>query len=169
MVQNLLTRSDAQGFNEIFAGVAAEYSGVTPIQVTSSNLILGRIDPASVVQAGGPSFLSYPMFVLSPAKSDAIGNVAMKITPSTFSGVVGVSLDAFIKFPGGGIIPDGNALGCAFEDTIVSMLNEASAYSLYTGGLIYNNEVSVDFGKMEWATNCWTQCVMSTIVFRLVA
>lgn len=157
------------GFNARHPAIAQEY-GVEPIKfsaVTSpANLFFGRFDLAQLQRAYKPDL--FPLGVLSVFGSDAIGRQAMRVTPSTFSGSVVLTLDVYLAH-NNEVPPDGEAQFFALEDAMVQAFNSEENYQLVPGGVAYNNEIKADQGKMDYDGTRWIQLVSFAMMFNRVA
>lgn len=154
-------------FNPNHAIAAATY-GVAPMVLsTTSNpatLMLGRFKFASLVKACMAGQFGFPIVILSIANDDMVGRGAMRVTPSTYSGPIFISIDFWVEHPER-IPGDGDAIYCAIEDALMSTFNSPDSYGLMPQGLTYNNEIRVDNGEMEFDGTRWLQLISAFMVF----
>lgn len=155
------------GFNGLIQQTATTY-GVQDFQLstqsTPPSLWLGRYDLPTLIRAGA----SWPAAVVSTVKVDSRGKLAMRVTPSTYSGPVLISVDFYMVYPSGNFPPDGEAYFSAVEDAMISTFDDAQTYGLLPSGLTYNNEIVVSQGKMEWTENTWIQQIACGLDFYLI-
>lgn len=171
-VQNRLLDTST-GFNALIDLTAVTYS-VQAFQLSVSSqppsLYTGRYDAPTIQTAmGNASSLNYPLAILSVSKLDAIGKQAMRVTPSTFSGQVIVSVDFYVTYPFGSIPPDGEAMFFAVTDALAGAMDARGSFNAVPPGLIYNNEISAEQGVLTWDTSRWLQFIPCGIAFHVVA
>jgi hypothetical protein len=159
------------GFNYLIGLTAAAYK-VTPFQLSISStpptLYLGRYDyPSISLSMGGR--INFPFAVLSTAKSDSMLSQTMRVTPSTFSGDVPISVDFYITYPYGSLPPSGEAMYHAVEDAFIGTFNTPGAYGAFPSGVVYNNLVIVEQGNMGYEENRWVQLIPCALMFERVA
>lgn len=145
---------DIDGFNANIV-VASAFYGVPSFQLSATNLFLGRLDVASIRLAGSVS--DPPLVILSVAKSDSTGKLALKVTPSVFSGAVIVSIDFYTGFGCSQVPPDGEANFFAQESALTQSLNGYGTYASKPGEVGYNNEILSEQGLLIWGSAGWTQ------------
>lgn len=160
------------GFNALINTTAATY-GVAPFQLSESGaqtglLYEGTFNIPALMQAGAP--VVFPCAVLSTAKSNAAGNQAMRVTPSTFSGQVILSLDFYVKYDTGGV-PLGESMYHAVEDAVIATFNDPDYYipNPPPPGVTYNNEIAVEQDVMGYSGTYWLQMIPCTLFFYRVA
>lgn len=161
----------AEGFNFFITQAAPSY-GVQPFQLSIQSspptLWLGRYDLSTLVRQVSAAQL--PCAILSVAKDDSRGKLALRATPSTFAGTVLVSVDFHIGYPEGAPPPDGEAMFHAVEDAMVNTFNTPTSYGFIPGGVGYNNELIVSQGNMELTnSNGWVQQISFGMDFFLIA
>ncbi len=128
------------------------------------NLFLGRYRHADIATAyAGRDY--FPYAVLSVANSDMLAKNGMKVTPSTFSGVIPISLDFVISVQDGSVPLDGEANYHAVEDAMYNTFNTPTSFGLMPPGVGYNNELKVEQGVMEYDTSRWLQLIACTMMF----
>ncbi len=151
------------GFNSNIQAACDLYGYEEDLTLSVSNLLLGRIAITNVIRSTSPN--PYPFAVLSIMKSDAMSKLAMKVTPSTFSGAVVLSLDFNIIYRNGKVPVDGESGFFALETAIASCLNSQETYTLMPMGLTYDNELLSEQGPLEWDGTKWTQLNAFAAVF----
>lgn len=161
------------GFNG-YINLTAETYNVRPFRLATTgpgqSLFLGRFTMADVQKAvGSGSTFSFPTAVLSIAKGDSAGQQALRVTPSIFSGQVIVSLDFYISYDLGSLPEDANAMFCAVFDALAMALCERASYNVVPPGLGFNNEITIEQGRMEWDGTRWIQFIPVAIFFNVVA
>ena len=162
----------SSGFNYQITQTAPIY-GVDSFQIsdqcTPPSLYLGRYDYPTLKQAMGVNF-STPCAVLSVSKADNSARQNLRVTPSTFSGQIIVSIDFYVVVgPQGNLPPDGEAMFTAVSEALVNTFNTPTSYGLMPPGSTYNNEVMVEQGGMEWQGDRWIQWIPCGLFFYQVS
>ena len=162
------------GFNYIFPITAGIYGveAFTLSKDSPANLFTGNYDYPSLRMAYNDSD-PFPCAVVSIGESNAAGKTAMRITPSTFSGMIAISTDFYVKYPDGSVPPDGDAMVCAIEDAYYGALNGningIPAYSaINQNGLMTNNEAQMRASKLTFNQVRWEQVIFFTSFFNRV-
>lgn len=173
-VKSRLLDAANNGFNQLILDSSVTYD-VPSFQlsdgggddcVSGVNLFIGRFELASLQRAGAGK--NFPLAILSIAKDDAIQRANLQVTPSTYSGMIIVSLDFWVEYPGSNVPLNGEARFHAIEDALISTFDSPATFSMVSQGIAYNNEISIDQGKME-LLNDWLQFIGCTLIFRLTA
>lgn len=163
---------NTSGFNALIEQTATTYA-VQPftlsIQSAPPSLYLGRYTPEDIQKSvGGASSMNFPLAILSIVNANSIGKQAMRVTPSTFSGSVPMSLDFYVAYPMSSLPPDGNAMFCAVMDAVTGALCGPGAMGTVPAGLAFNNEVLVEQGNMSWDGSRWIQAIPCAINFNVI-
>ncbi len=156
------------GFNYQITQTAAAY-GVVPFtlsdQSTPPSLVMGRYDYPGLTKIFGVEMA--PVAVLSTAKADNSGRQNMRVTPSSFSGQIIISLDVYavVSQGGGNLAPDGEAMYHAIEDALVATFNTPVSYGLMPPGVTYNNEITLEQGIVDSSGGRWLQWIPCSLHF----
>ena len=141
--------------------------GVNPFslqQSTPINLFVGQYAPGDLDDSGNTGEDSFAIIY-----SKRADNSPGMVTPSEFSGVVATVVDFYLSFPGDAPPTDGESLGELVQDAMFETLNREDYYGLTVGtGLVYNNEMTSEFGPMAFGGNNWRKLARFTILMRLL-
>lgn len=156
--------SDAvNGFNVNLAAIASSY-GVAAFEVdwsdTSTNFIMGRIDPDMVEET---SPFSYPLLTIDTENSTHDNFVKF----AEFAGKVTAIIEVTLSWEQGQTIPDFASYADAVEDAMFKSMNN-QAFQAWPSGVLYNGITDMSRGRIIEAGENWRQQLPFVAAFRRI-